>query len=325
MRPTFTNPLTTSEPVGDPWLVFYKGFYYLTGTFDTRSLRVWKSPTLAGFERGQKVTVWTAPSSGPQSAQVWAPEMHHVKNRWYLYYTASDGIDSHHRHYVLESEGDDPLGPYRDRGRVDPARERYAIDGSLLTLNNRLYFMYADDGLRIAPMESPLRVNGPDVRFSQGQYDWEHSWHFESGKWSKGTGYWIEAPTALYSPKGKTFVAYSAGHTGVEDYYLGLLRLDGPDPMDPKSWYKYPEPILGPYHGPDGAVLSPGHNSFFKSPDGRENWIAYHARDPNKRGGMTERSVRAQPFTWGPDDVPRIGKPIPSGVRIPAPSGEPDM
>ena len=66
-------------------------------------LWVWKSPTLTGIDRGTRVKVWTAPPSGPRSRQIWAPELHFLRGRWYLYYTASDGVDANHRHYVLES------------------------------------------------------------------------------------------------------------------------------------------------------------------------------------------------------------------------------
>jgi GH43 family beta-xylosidase len=318
---TFTNPIS-HETIGDPWVVYHEGFYYLTGTFDARTLRVYKSPTLSNWEFAEKTVVWTAPDSGPQSRQVWAPELHRVGDRWFVYYTASDGIDAHHRHYVLESLGSDPLGPYQDRGRVDPAWESYAIDGSLLTMpDGRHYFMYAASGLHIAPMESPTRVSGPGVVFACGEHDWEHGWEEDGTAWRKSEGFWIEAPTALWHD-GTLFVVYSAGHTATEHYYLGLLRLDGDDPLNPAAWTKFPEPVFGPYTGTDGEALSPGHNGFTKSPDGTENWIVYHARDPDGHGGMGERTARAQRFTWKPNGTPDFGHPIPSGVPIEVPSGE---
>ena len=308
----FTNPIVSSESIGDPWVVFHEGFYYLTGTFDGLSIRIWKSVSLAGMESAEKTVVWTAPDEGPQSRQVWAPELHLVENRWYLYFTASDGIDSRHRHYVLESEDSDPLGPYRDRGRVDPLLESYAIDGSLLRMpDDRLYFMYAADGLCIAPMDGPLRVSGPGVRFARGEHDWERAWVLEGDTWRKSLSFWIEAPTALWK-NGTLFVVYSAGHTATPDYYLGLLRLEGDDPLDPTAWAKFPDPVFGPYSGPDGVVLSPGHNSFTKSRDGAEDWIVYHGRDSDGSGGMGERTARAQPFEWKADGTPHFGHPIPT-------------
>jgi GH43 family beta-xylosidase len=320
---TFTNPIVTSEDAADPWAVFHGGFYYFTATFGgCRSLRVWKSPTLTGMDRAEKVTVWHAPASGPQSRQVWAPELYRFGDHWYLYYTASDGVDANHRHYVLESAGGDALGPYRERGRVDPAFERYAIDGSLLRMpDGRLYFLYAAGGLCIAPMESPLRVSGPGVKFASGTHEWERAWVPAGGERVRSRDrYWIEAPVALLHG-GDVFVTYSAGHSATPHYYVGLLRLRGDDPLDPAAWLKHPEPVFGPHEGPDGGVYTTGHNSFTKSPDGTEDWVVYHAKDM-KTGGFKGRTARAQRFTWNADGTPNFGRPVPSGVPLPVPSGE---
>ena len=324
---TFTNPIVSSRPAGDPWVIRHGGYYYFTATLAPDSgLWVWRSRTLTGLDSGTKVKVWSAPARGPMSRQIWAPELHFVDGRWYLYFTASDGVDANHRHYVLASRGDDPLGAYEAPVRVDPAFEHYAIDGSLLRMpDGRLFFMYCAGGVYIAPMSGPTRVSGPGVRILAGSEPWEHGWRLTDGRWVQDAGYWVEAPEALIHD-GRIFVAYSAGHTATPHYYLGLLELTGRDPLDPAAWTKRREPIFAPYSGADGAVYTPGHNSFTTSPDGRESWIVYHARDggPDSTGGNdhSPRTVRAQRFTWRPDGTPDLGHPIPSGVRLRKPSGE---
>jgi GH43 family beta-xylosidase len=134
----------------------------------------------------------------------------------------------------------------------------------------------------------------------------------------------VEAPEALVHG-GRVFVAYSAGHTATPHYYVGLMTLaPGGDPMDPAAWSKRDAPILAPNDG----VYTTGHNSFTVSPDGRESWIVYHAKDREVWGGQTPggarvvRSVRAQRFTWAPDGTPRFAPAVPSGVPLPRPSGE---
>ena len=316
---TFTNPIITTQDAADPWVIRHDGFYYFTATLEPEGgLWVWKSKTLSGLENAEKVKVWDAPASGPRSSLIWAPELHFLRGKWYLYYTASDGVDANHRHYVLEA--DQPLGPYRDLGRVHPEHERYAIDGSVLALpDGRLFWMYADDGLWIAPMSSPARATGAGVRFVTGTQDWEHAWVKIGNEWVKDKGYWVEAPEALIRG-GRIFVVYSAGHTAAK-YYLGLLELKGNNPLDPKAWVKTKDPIFGPYEGKDGVVHAPGHNSFTKSPDGKEDWLVYHAKDLDWTdfGG---RTTRIQKFTWNADGTPNLGRPVPSGVAIPKPSGE---
>jgi len=123
---TFTNPLVTSRDSADPWMVYHRGFYYFTATLDPGGgIWVWRSRTLAGLDSGVKVKVHT-PDAKERARQIWAPELHLIGDRWYIYYTASDGVDENHRLYVLESRGRDPLGPYSFKARVyDPGHDGF--------------------------------------------------------------------------------------------------------------------------------------------------------------------------------------------------------
>lgn len=322
-EPTFTNPIITSQAAPDPWVIRHGDLYYFTATLEPEGgLWVWSSPTLTELDSGRKVKVWDAPESGPLSSQIWAPELFFLQGRWYLYFTASDGEDRNHRHYVLTAVTDDPQGPYAEPVPVDPEHDRYAIDGSVLEMpDGRLYFMWADDGIMIAPMRDPTRVEGPRVRIVQGSEPWERGWRpGPEGEWIPADGYWIEAPEALVRDD-RIFVVYSAGHSATPHYYLGLLTLTGSDPLDPASWTKHPEPLFGPYEGPDGAVYTPGHNSFTVSPDGSEDWLVYHGKDM-PTGGFADRMTRVQRFSWTEEGMPYFGDPIPSGVPLRKPSGE---
>jgi GH43 family beta-xylosidase len=289
-------------------MVYREGFYYFTATLEPEGgLWVWKSASLTGIDRGTKVRVWAAPAEGPRSRQIWAPELHFLRGRWYLYYTASDGVDANHRHYVLESMGEDPQGEYRDRGRVDPGFDSYAIDGSVLEMpDGSLYFLYTTGALRIAPMSSPWRVCGEGVILTRPTLTWEHGW--------------LEAPQALVRD-GRVFIVYSAGHSAKVDYRLGLLSHTGGSVLDPQAWVKSPEPLFEPYSGPEGSVYTTGHCCFTVSPDGVEDWLIYHAKDTTEYG-FHGRTARAQPFGWNEDGSPHFGRPIPAGVPIPLPSGE---
>jgi GH43 family beta-xylosidase len=319
---TFTNPVVQQESA-DPWVIRHDGYYYFTGTLEPDGgLWIWKSKTLTGLNNAEKVKVWTAPTSGLRSRMIWAPELHHLSGpngkRWYLYYSASDQNDANHRHYVLEAQN--PLGPYVDRGLVQPDYNSFAIDGSVLKLpDGRLFWMYSTGVLNISKMTSPTRAVGPSTVFHPAYYEWEHEWRLIGSEYAQGTGYWVEAPQVLMH-KNRVFVVYSAGHSGAK-YYLGLLELIGKNPLDPKAWKSYPKPIFAPYEGKDGSVYVPGHNSFTLSPDGKENWIVYHGKE-TPEAGFLGRTTRIQPFTWKADGTPNLGHPIPSGVPIRKPSGE---
>jgi GH43 family beta-xylosidase len=67
-------------------------------------------------------------------------------------------------------------------------------------------------------------------------------------------------------------------------------------------------------------VYAPGHNSFFKSPDGTEDWILYHANSAPGQGCGRNRSPRAQRFTWNSDGTPNFSEPVKTGVQVPVPS-----
>jgi GH43 family beta-xylosidase len=319
---SFTNPLVKSVAAPDPWVVLHDGRYHLTATLDPEGgIWVWRSPTLTGFDVGEKKRVWETGPSGPLSAQVWAPELHFFDGLPYIYFTASDGVDDHHRHYVLRGLSGDALGPYAPPQRLDPELESYGIDGTVLEMpDGRLYFLWAAGGIFITPMDSPTRVRGPRVKIARGDLEWERGQVRRDGVWVPWDWGWVEAPQALVRD-GRVYVAYSAGHSATEHYRVGLLNLVGDDPLDPAAWVKSPNPVFEGRRSPDGDVFTTGHCSFTTSRDGTEDWIVYHGKD-NCDGEFTGRTARAQPFTFKPDGTPDFGHPVPCGVPIPVPSGE---
>ena len=317
-QPTFTNAIVI--PGADPWIVIKDGSYWFTATAGNR-IDIRRSRTLAGLGAATPATIWRAPATGPKSRDVWAPEFHRVGKRWLVYFTATDeqSTDANRRIYALESATDDLQGRFIDRGRVAvPGDDHYAIDGTLLQRSDgRLFFLWSGrersekgpQNIYIAPMSDPWTINGPRVRLSTPDHDWEkHGWHVNEG------------PEVLQQG-GKTFVVYSGSGYTTPEYSLGLLRNTDGDLLNPLSWTKSVTPVFAAYEGKDGQVFGPGHNGFFKSPDGSEDWIVYHAWDKRDTRGL-QRSARAQRFTWRADGTPDFGRPIPPGVPLPVPAGE---
>src|SRR5215467_44595 len=110
------NPLMT--PGADPWITYRGGFYYFMHTTGN-SLRIWKSRTLADLAHAENRVVWRAPSSGPYSRDVWAPELHFLRGKWYIYFAADAGTNASHRLWVLENDSANPLsGEWRMKGKV---------------------------------------------------------------------------------------------------------------------------------------------------------------------------------------------------------------
>jgi GH43 family beta-xylosidase len=74
----------------------------------------------------------------------------------------------------------------------------------------------------------------------------------------------------------KMFLVYSASGCWTEYYALGMLTTSiDSNLLDAASWKKSTQPVF--QSSPAAHAYGTGHNSFFKSPDGKEDWILYHA------------------------------------------------
>ena len=157
-------------------------------------------------------------------------------------------------------------------------------------------------------MSNPWTISGSRVMISRSDYPWEKSGLNVN-----------EGPVALQHD-GRTFIIYSASYCATADYKLGMLTYTGDDPLAASSWVKDPEPVF--QRSDANHVFGPGHNGFFKSPDGTEDWIVYHANSAPNDGCGSTRSTRAQRFTWNADGTPNFGVPVALGEEIAAPSGD---
>ena len=155
------------------------------------------------------------------------------------------------------------------------------------------------------------------MKISTPQFDWEKNG--DLGNASDPPRVLVnEGPQFLVHGK-KIFVVYSASGCWTDFYALGMLTANtGDDIMNPSSWVKSTAPVFK--QSPEDGVYAPGHNSFFKSPDGKEDWILYHANSEPGQGCGGHRSPRAQQFTWNADGTPNFGIPVKSGVELRLPS-----
>jgi GH43 family beta-xylosidase len=93
-----------------------------------------------------------------------------------------------------------------------------------------------------------------------------------------------------------------------------LIAEDHADVLNPKTWVQHPQPV---FERNDAAgVFGPGHHGFFKSPDGKEDWIVYHAKTSSAYT-YSGRTTRAQPFRWTPGGLPDFGSPLPLNTEVP--------
>jgi GH43 family beta-xylosidase len=320
----FTNPIANGA---DPWVTHHNGYYYVcqsNGDINSSGISVSKSDKLSRM--GKAVTVWNTPDEGWNSSQVWAPELHHFNNKWYIYYAAGKAGPPyiHQRSGVLESVTSDPQGKYIDKGilntGVDSEDETgmiWAIDVNVGHIAGKLYAVWSgweqnaitdktSQHLYIAEMSNPWTISSKRIKISSPDQPWETGGPLDLN----------EGPQFLVR-NGQVFIIYSTRESWTPEYRLAQLKLKDPakSPLDAANWEK-----TGPVFQGTKKVLGTGHASFTQSPDGTESWIFYHAKKDKAPGWA--RDLRLQRFTWRADGSPDFGSPVPAGVSIPVPSGE---
>jgi GH43 family beta-xylosidase len=316
---TFINPLRAGA---DPFVIKEEGKYY-TIWGSGGGFTVSESRFLTRFERQERV--WNAPSDAWNSFNHWAPEIHPIHGKWYIYYAAS--VHKGEPFFAQRTgvlEADSPFGPYIDKGMVytgdDPDQRKdnlWAIDMTVMEIGGKYFAVWSgwdaqydhhnvNQSLYIAEMHNPWTL-GERVLLAKPELPWEKGDHIEL----------LEGPQIL-KHEDDVFILYSTRGSWTEHYKLGQLRLRSAahNPLNPASWIKSTEPV---FQGND-RVFGVGHASFTTSPDDAEYWIYYHSKLA-KDGGWNNRHVFLQPFTFADDGNPIFGESKGAGLMR-RPSGE---
>lgn len=316
---TFTNPLLTSG--ADPWVILQDTTYYYTNTLGNH-IALYATSKMSQLSKASVTTIWTPPVAGSYSKEIWAPEMHLFGGKWYVYFAADDGNNDNHRIYALENDAANPLsGSWTFKGKIaDTLHDTWAIDASAFDYDNQLYMVWSgwqgsvntEQDIFIAKMKDPVTMDGGRVLISSPGNAWEKVGAPPAVN---------EGPEALVGPAGQLMLTFSASGCWTDSYCLGLLSLrTGGDPMNPADWTKSANPVFSTQSG--NGAFAPGHNGFFKSRDGRQDWIIYHANATAGLGCGAARSPRIQQFTWNLDGTPNFGVPAAINTPLPRPSGE---
>ena len=224
------------------------------------------------------------PPAGTQySKQLWAPELHFINKKWYLYFAADSGKNENHRLWVLENKSADPLkGKWILKARVNDPSNKWAIDGSVFQHKGAMYMVWSgwesdsngEQHIYISKMKNPWTLEGKRVRLSTPTLSWEQHGDLNDANYPPHVNV-NEGPQFLQHGD-KIFLIYSASGCWTEYYALGMLYTSATgNLLDSAAWVKHPEPVFKA--SIENGVYAPGHNSFFKSPDGTEDWILYHA------------------------------------------------
>ena len=265
----------------DPYVYKHTdGTYYFTASLpDYDGIALRKADKLFDLKDAPEKMIWKKHDKGIMSFHVWAPELHFIFGKWYIYFAAGDVDDIWAiRPYVLECRGDDPFNDeWIEKGMMqcsdeDPFSFRaFSLDATVLENHGEYYFIWAEkvgvgkqiSNLYIAKMESATKLSTVQVLLTTPDYDWER------------VGFWVNEGPAFIKNDGKIYMTYSASETGVA-YCIGMLSADeNDDLLDPKSWTKSRMPVLKTSE--ELKIYGPGHNSFTVNDEG-EPVMIYHAR-----------------------------------------------
>jgi GH43 family beta-xylosidase len=310
-----TNPIATQR--ADPHITKHSdGYYYFTATspqYDRIILR--RATTIQGLASAPEQVIWWKHGSGEMGAHIWAPEIHHINGKWYIYFAAGRSDDIWRiRMYVLENSSANPLsGTWTERGRISTPWDTFALDASTFVVNGVRYLTWAqaepgiatNSNVYLARMGStPWTITGTVARLVVPTLAWETR------------GYKVAEGPAVVQRGGRVFMTYSASATDA-NYCLGMLSASASaNLLDPASWSKSSTPVF--QSNAATSQYGPGHNSFTVSEDGQSDILVYHSRnyrdisgdplnDPNRR-------TRVQKVYWRADGTPDFGIPVPDGA-----------
>lgn len=333
VKPKGTTTDVFIENRADPYITRGVGedgkeYYYFTASFpmdgendvngyDRIVLR--RSETLNGLKDAEEKVIWKPTASDMSHRFIWAPEMHYIGGKWYMYYAGSSDVNDRWaiNCCVLQCTGQDPyndswteLGKFQAASGDTFSFTRFSLDMTYFECNGKHYVIWAQQGpasnlymAQINPQEPWKTITQP-VCLTRPEYYWECATFAVN-----------EGPSVLQHD-GRVIIAYSASGTGPE-YCIGYLYADASaDLMNVNSWTKQTTPALTSEDLVD--EYGPGHNSFTKDENGNDIFV-YHSRGrdcyENKCGRARGdslydpcRSARIRTVKWDANGLPILNQ-----------------
>ncbi|MBW1654600.1 glycoside hydrolase family 43 protein [Flavobacterium quisquiliarum] len=300
----FNNPI--AEKRADPWVhKTASGEYYLIATvpeYDRIVLR--KANSINGLKDAKEKEIWHKHKTGVMANHIWAPELHWIDGKWYIYFAAGEAENKWNiRIWVLSNSSADPMqGKWTEEGQIKTKIDSFSLDATTFVHNGKRYLIWAQNvrggkhgtALVLSEMKNPTTLTGPEIVITEPEFGWERE------------KYNVNEGPAVIQKNGKIFVSYSASATN-HNYCMGLLWInENADLLNVANWNKSPAPVF--YTNEDLKRYGPGHNSFTTSEDGKTTIMIYHARDYKEIQGDelsdVNRATRARAVEWTESGFP---------------------
>ncbi len=344
---TYTNPLPVA--LGDPFVLYTNGLYYLYGTgggakdgfsvYSSKNLKKWKYEGQVYY--GNTDTSWCIGS-------FWAPEVYERNGKYYMFYSAQwrkNPNQEAENFRIGVAVSDSPTGPFKDirnRPIFDPgypiidANVFFDDDGQVYLYYSRAAYKHPVKseisewakekgwydsieeswvyGVKLKPdfsevIGEPTLLLRPPLKMNNPQSAWES----RSVMKHEVNRRWTEG-SVIFKHKDTYYIMYSANFFGGKYYAVGYAT--GESPLGPFT-KSATNPVLEKNTKEGGDITGTGHNNYFFSPDGKEMFCVYHARTKatgHKRVVFIDR-MKILPdgklVVYGPNTSPQ---PLPSGI-----------
>jgi len=247
-------------PFGDPFIMLWEGKYYAYGTLSPDGIAVFVSDDLLE---------WRTPGEAPNGLALhkddswadkwfWAPEVYHVKGKFYMYYSANE--------HICVATADSPMGPFKQEVQKPMIESEKCIDNSLFIDDDGKPYLLFDrfnDGLNIWVAE--LRENLLEIKHEtmvkciHVSQPWEEIWP------RVNEGGFVVKHNGIY------YMTYSANSYESPFYGVGFATatsITGP-------WTKYEK---NPIFQKPGDLTGVGHSAMFRDKEGKLR-IVFHAHN----------------------------------------------
>lgn len=272
---TYVNPVGKDMYMGDPFILFHEGRYYLYGTTSSsEGFKSWSSDNMRDWEYEGFAYHETDSSWGERN--YWAPEVYFYNGDYLMVYSCLGKDTTNNRMLLCLAKSNSPTGPFKDVYAPWFDKGFSCIDAHIFFDDDHQIYLYFDkvgyegnwpDGymyglIYCMKLDKELVPAGDTVFCSKADQPWEHPLSMRS---RCNEGSFILKHDGIY------YMTYSANH--YQDPYYGIGYSTAHSPFGP--WIKSPgNPLIG--MDEKKGIFGPGHNCFTVSPDSSELFIVYH-------------------------------------------------
>mgnify|MGYP002519584057 CR=1 FL=1 len=317
----FFNPISPID-APDPFMTYDKetGYYYCLFTRG-ECLEIYRSRHAANIitDNDSKIIYTFNGERDGIWGEIWAPEMYKGTNgKWYIYTSGRAQKEPGHLClFIMEAQSDDPFGEWIFKCKPTP--DTLSIDPTVYTsADGKQYICYSRKDpvcgqvLEICDMENPYTFGKNVATIAKAELEWEFDHPYV------GENAIVEGPFFV-ERNGRLFIIYSGTGCWSDHYCLGVLEHTGGSLCDAANWKKHPKPLF--VHG--NELYGPGHASFFRAPDGKEVWCAYHGmKEHNATCTGAPRFFNIQRVDFDETGYPVMGLPTGYEIELDPPKGE---